>query len=108
MSENCTHDCSSCKEKCAERDLKEKQNKTIIVITHNLEEAVFADKVMVINEGKIVLSDTPTEVFKNTQLLEACGLVTLEGIELLELIKNTNLKNKDKICEALWELTFKM
>jgi len=26
MSEGCTHDCSSCKEKCAERDLKEKQN----------------------------------------------------------------------------------
>lgn len=90
------------------KELKEKQNKTIIVITHNLEEAVFADKVMVINEGKVVLSDTPNNVFKNTQLLEACGLVTLEGIEIIDSLKNENIKNRDKICEALWELTFKM
>ena len=90
------------------KELKEKQNKTIIVITHNLEEAVFADRVMVINEGKVIISDTPQEVFKNTPLLEACGLVTLEGIEILEEIKKTNLKNKEAICEALWELTFKM
>ena len=90
------------------KDLKEKQNKTIIVITHNLEEAVFADRVMVINEGKVIVSDTPQEVFKNTPLLEACGLVTLEGIEILDEIKKSNLKNKDQICEALWELTFKM
>ena len=90
------------------KELKEKQNKTIIVITHNLEEAVFADRVMVINEGKVIISDTPQEVFKNTPLLEACGLVTLEGIEILEEIKKTDLKNKEAICEALWELTFKM
>ena len=83
------------------KELKEKQNKTIIVITHNLEEAVFADRVMVINEGKVIISDTPQEVFKNTPLLEACGLVTLEGIEILEEIKKTNLKNKEAISEAL-------
>ena len=90
------------------KELKETQNKTIITITHNLEETIFADRVMVINEGKVVLTGTPQEVFKNTPLLEACGLVTLEGIEVMDEIKKSNLKNKDKICEALWELIFKM
>ena len=90
------------------KKLKETQNKTIITITHNLEETIFADRVMVINEGKVILTGTPQEVFKNTPLLEACGLVTLEGIEVMDAIRKSNLKNKDKICEALWELTFKM
>ena len=47
---------------------------TIIHITHNMEEAVLANRVIVINEGKVILDDLPSKVFKNTELLEQIGL----------------------------------
>ena len=66
--------------------LKNELNKTIITITHNLEEAVIADRVIVLNNGKIVL----------------------DCLDLIDELKNKTYNNKEKIEEALWELTFKM
>ena len=40
-----------------------KQGKTIIMITHNMDEAVLADRIMVLQRGEIVLDGTPKEVF---------------------------------------------
>mgnify|MGYP000846972631 CR=1 FL=1 len=84
-----------------------KGKKTIISITHNLKEAVNADRIIVMNDGQIVLDGNPKEVFKEKEILKASKLDILESMKLLELIENTkNLKNKEKIEEALWELTF--
>lgn len=44
-------------------DLRKKQQMTILSITHDLEEAVQADKIIVMNEGEIVASGTPSDVF---------------------------------------------
>lgn len=46
----------------------------IISITHYMEEAVKADKVFVMNEGKVVLSGTPREVFSKKEELKEAGL----------------------------------
>ena len=54
--------------------LRKTYHKTIISITHNLEEALIADRVIVLNEGKIVLDGTPKEVLKEQTILEASGL----------------------------------
>ncbi len=88
--------------------LNKEFNKTIITITHNLEEAVYADQVIVLNEGKVVLVGTPKEVLKEKNILEASGLKLLEGIELLLNLQNKEFKNKKEIMDLLWELTFKM
>ena len=55
--------------------LKNNQNKTLINITHNLEEAALADRIVVLSKGKIILDGTPQEVFSHKDLLEANGLV---------------------------------
>ncbi len=47
--------------------LRDKQNKTIISITHNIEEAQNADKVIVMDKGKIVMVGKPLDVFQNPQ-----------------------------------------
>ena len=86
------------------RDLK--GTKTIISITHNLQEALLADRVIVMNEGKIVLTGTPKEVFKEKEILKNSKLDILESMKLLELIEKSNLKNKQQIEEILWELTY--
>ena len=46
---------------------------TVINITHNMEEAVLADRIVVLRKGRIAMDGTPKEVFASGQL-EACGL----------------------------------
>ena len=88
--------------------LQNELNKTIITITHNLEEAVIADRVIVLNNGKIVLDGNPKNVLKEKSVLEASGLKLLDCLDLIDELKNKTYNNKEKIEEALWELTFKM
>lgn len=87
--------------------LKSEYNKTIITITHNLEEATFADRVIVLNNGSIVLDGTPEEVLKEKNILEASGLKLLDSLALIEDLKNKNFSNKEEVLKQLWELTFK-
>jgi putative lysine transport system ATP-binding protein len=88
------------------KKIKNENNKTIIVITHNLEEASYADRVIVLNNGVVVADGTPKEVFKNELVLEASGLKTMESVSIIHDLKNKEYKNKSLIEEALWELTF--
>lgn len=85
-----------------------KGKKTIIAITHNLEEAVNADQIVVMNDGRIVLNGTPEEVFKEKEILKEARLDILESMKLIELVEENNkIKNKKEIEEILWELTFR-
>ena len=73
-------------------DIMERLNKdegiTVLNITHYMEEAARADRVIVINDGKIALDGTPREVFANVDKLRAMGLEAPQGNELvLELKK---------------------
>ena len=88
------------------KKIKNENNKTIIVITHNLEEASYADRIVVLNSGEVVADGTPKEVFKRIEVLEASGLKTMESVSIIHNLKNKVYKNKKEIEEALWELTF--
>ena len=90
------------------KKLKTLDNKTIISITHNLEEAVFADRVIVLNKGKIVLDGAPKDVLKEKDTLEASGLKLIDGLDIISTLNDLNIKNKEELINALWELTFKM
>ena len=73
-------------------DIMERLNKdegiTVLNITHYMEEAARAERVIVINDGKIALDGTPREVFANVDRLRAMGLEAPQGNELvLELKK---------------------
>jgi len=48
--------------------------KTIIMITHYVEEAVCADRVCLMHEGKIISSGTPREILTDVQLMQSAGL----------------------------------
>ncbi|HHY69471.1 MAG TPA: energy-coupling factor transporter ATPase [Bacillota bacterium] len=47
---------------------------TVIHITHYMDEALYADKVVVMNEGKIVMQGTPRDVFEEEELISDLGL----------------------------------
>ena len=62
---------------------------SIILVTHFMDEAVNADRVIVMDEGKVALDGTPSEVFCNTELLKSLGLAVPKALELAdELRKN--------------------
>lgn len=87
---------------------KLKNNKTIITITHNLMEGIYADRIIVMNEGKIILDGTPQEVFKNKQILRDSNLDILEAMKISEFIEqDQTINRKEEIEDILWELTFK-
>ena len=68
--------------------LNKEENKTILYITHYMEEAVLADRVIVLNEGKIEFDDSPKRVFSNVETLRELGLSIPQVTELAYLLKN--------------------
>ncbi len=69
--------------------LNQEQGITVVWITHFMEEAAQADRVVVMSEGKVVLSDTPKAVFSNTEQIKALGLdlppMTLLSKKLIDM-----------------------
>ncbi len=56
------------------RRLNREEGMTIVLITHFMEEALLADRTIVLNRGEIVLSGTPEEIFENGDALETFNL----------------------------------
>ena len=71
------------------RQLHDKYGMTIVLVSHSMEDvAKLAEKVIVMNKGKVVLTGTPKEVFKEVDILEEIGLGVPQVTYLMkELIK---------------------
>lgn len=81
---------------------------TIILITHYMDEASKADRVVVLDNGKVLLDEKPRDVFKNVELIKSIGLDVPQTTELLyELYKDGFKVSFDKltISECVDELT---
>ncbi len=76
------------------RKLKEELGITIILVTHFMDEAVMADRVVVMNDGEIVLDGTPTEVFEKSDYLSSIGLSVPKPLELAVELKNAGVSFK--------------
>jgi energy-coupling factor transport system ATP-binding protein len=70
----------------AVRKLNEEKGVTVILITHYMEEVVFADRVFVMDSGRLVMQGTPREIFSEVEKLKELRLdvpqVTLLAYEL--------------------------
>ncbi|NLK00792.1 MAG: energy-coupling factor transporter ATPase [Clostridia bacterium] len=55
-------------------DFLKKKGKSIIYITHFMEEIIPSDRVVVMDEGRIILEGTPREIFENSSLLKEVNL----------------------------------
>ena len=75
-------------------EIMEKLNRedgiTVINITHHMEEAARANRVIVINDGEMVIDGTPKEVFSEVELLHRVGLESPQGTELVQLMKKAS------------------
>ncbi|MDR0934692.1 MAG: energy-coupling factor transporter ATPase [Erysipelotrichaceae bacterium] len=82
---------------------KENPEMTILSITHDIEEAFLADEVLVMNEGKILLSGKPSEVFKSIDVLHDVALDVPFEIELKEKLAKIGLsvQNTDNLDDLV-------
>ncbi len=72
--------------------LNKEKNITVVLITHFMEEAQFADRVLVMSGGKITGDGTPKEIFSKIDLLKSAGLSIPQTTELLERLKQNGFK----------------
>lgn len=66
--------------------LNHQQKMTILLITHNMEEAVHADRIVVLNDGEIALDGSPREVFSRVSLMRNLELDVPQATELSYLL----------------------
>lgn len=65
------------------RRLKEEDGMTVVLITHYMDEAAKADRVIVLDKGSVLLDDVPRRVFSEVRLLEKIGLDVPQVTKLL-------------------------
>ena len=93
--------------------LKSTLNMTVVMITHYMEEAVLADRVIVMSGGEIVMDGTPKEVFIQVDKLKELKLDVPQTTELcLSLIENgidlpKDILTTDECVSALYEILSK-
>ena len=76
------------------KKLNREENITVVMITHFMEEAAQADRVVVMNKGRIALEGTPNEVFSHIDELKKIGLDVPQTTELLYSLKKTGIDVK--------------
>ena len=62
--------------------LNQDKNITVVLITHHMEEAAQAGRVIVLHKGKVAADGTPQKVFSQVELLHGLGLAAPETVEL--------------------------
>ncbi|MDO4380379.1 MAG: energy-coupling factor transporter ATPase [Clostridia bacterium] len=65
---------------------------TVIFITHYMDEAAKADRVVVMDNGKVVLDDEPRKVFSNDETLKKVGLDVPQATELSKMLVRDGIK----------------
>ena len=85
------------------RRLNQENGMTVVFITHFMEEAVYADRVVIVNDGTIAADGTPESVFSDRDLLVRCGLDVPEFAEISRLLREQGIPVPDDILteEAL-------
>jgi energy-coupling factor transport system ATP-binding protein len=77
--------------------LNKEQNKTIVLITHFMDEAVEADRVIIMDEGELKLDGKPRDVFSKVEEIKRYGLDVPQVTELAKELKNEGIKLSDNI-----------
>ena len=78
-------------------ELNKNEKVTIILVTHYMDEVIGADKVFVMDKGKICLSGTPREVFSNVQYIKELGLDVPQVTYASYLLKQSGLPIENTI-----------
>ena len=82
------------------KQLNRQRGMTVVLITHYMDEAVQADRVIVIDNGEIRMEGTPDMVFPQVEKLKGFGLDTPQATELVYLLSRDGFDIDTKILDA--------
>lgn len=71
--------------------LNKEHNITIVLITHYMDEAVQADRIIVMNKGEVLTEGTPEAIFNDVELLKKYCLDVPQSVELMHLLKKSGV-----------------
>lgn len=97
----------------AVRALNDVEQVTVILITHYMEEAVYSDRVFVMDHGRIVLQGTPKEVFSEVEELQKYRLEVPQTTLLAHLLRKEGMKlpsgilTKEELADEIIKLYHK-
>ena len=78
-------------------ELNKKENVTVLLITHYMDEVIGADRVIVMDDGKIVMQGTPREVFSQVEKLKSYRLDVPQVTELAYELKKAGMPFPDGV-----------
>jgi energy-coupling factor transport system ATP-binding protein len=85
------------------RRLSEKRRQTLIMVEHETEEALSADRIVLINEGRIIDEGSPGKILRNTGQLESCRIKPLQVTELFEKLDSDKLPLSIEEAKTIWQ-----
>lgn len=94
----------------AVRALNQVEDITVILITHYMEEVIYANKVLVMDDGKVVMQGTPREIFSQVETLKSYRLDVPQATLLAWELKKAGLDlpdgilTREELVEALCQL----
>ncbi|MBC1544611.1 energy-coupling factor ABC transporter ATP-binding protein [Listeria cossartiae] len=92
------------------RIMREQEDITVISITHDLDEVLFADRVIVMNKGEVHSEGTPKEIFQQADAMREIGLGVPFIIELQEKLvaggfeTGSTVLSEGALLDQLWKL----
>lgn len=90
-------------------DLIKEKKKTVIMVTHDTNLSLLANRVIILKEGKIIVNDKPENAYLDIDLIKSTNLELPINLELYNLLKNDpKLKDNNKLMELLWNYRLKM
>ncbi len=70
---------------------------TVVFITHYMEEAVEADRIVVMDDSRLLMDGTPKEVFADAEKIRSIGLDVPQTCQLAEMLRNDGIKLKNDL-----------
>ena len=80
------------------RELNEQEHITVLLITHYMEEAALAGRILVMNRGSLMMDGTPREIFAQRERLQELGLSVPQVTQLADLLREKGLALPAGIC----------
>ncbi|MBD5429789.1 energy-coupling factor transporter ATPase [Lactobacillus sp.] len=95
------------------RNLQKEQELTVISITHDVDEVMLADQVIVLDKGKVIEKNTPSEIFNDKSLVERTQIVKPFVYQLKDKLEQKGVQipakvnNEEELVKYLWQLNSK-
>ena len=89
--------------------LNKEKGITVVLITHHMDEAAQAQRVIVLHKGNVALDGTPQQVFSQVEKLHSIGLAAPDTVELCHLLNQNGFNlplerlNAEECAQALYE-----